>query len=506
MGNDDEVERRPDGAAPRASRSDSPVAPVPGGGQGADAAAEMDESKQVARSRDLFLRDVERELAKKELYNLDEQFEATKRNRSPLVWLAMLAFIAVLAVLAILVTTSIQTRSQQVPVSINAFNDVNLRDLLDKAKQLDVQMQNQKASLADLQAREAADIQNAQTAAAGQVDIVKSSLISDDQKQQRIAAIQAQTDAQVRAIRAQYAPKIAAARSAIAATQKSLDAYDARQVEQARRQEATLNNQQKLFDIQLQKTTSFYEERIRALNVNFDRQIELLKKQNSDFVALLRRNHATEIEDLIATYNPTFTSAEILGILGQQTGAADIPPDNASPVLVRQGVVDALTLSNLQAGLRDFGTLLARLRQVPYKNSIPSSLDHLLSLNAQIVSRYQEIAAGALERIAQQDQLLASRKATIDAYTHALDGLVKSNRENGYIIDARNPLKMAVFIDPVYKVTDGDAAYVFRRDDQQIATIVLHVSDDGTYATITSLAAGGAAIQPFDKVLLNLKQ
>ena len=36
------------------------------------------------RSRGIFLRDAERQLEKKQLYSLDEQFAGTRRNRSPL--------------------------------------------------------------------------------------------------------------------------------------------------------------------------------------------------------------------------------------------------------------------------------------------------------------------------------------------------------------------------------------------------------------------------------------
>ncbi len=498
MGNGDEI-KGPAGETPRPPRRPA-SRPVPAHRAQAAAARQSDEGRELmVRSRSLFLRDVEQQLAKKELYNLDEEFEKTKHNRSPFVWLSVLIFVSVMVVVAILVTSYIQSRSQNVQVNISTFADVNLRDLLDKAKQLDNQLDVLKQDLATLQTNEASDIQNVRSNEAAQIQFVNTQTISSDEKGERIDGIREQANGQIAALRAQYGPKIDADQAKIAATQKSLDAYDTRQVAQAKKQEAILNNQQRLFDLQMQKTTQSYQAQISGLTSDFDNQIATLKRNDADFVSLLKRNQASEIASLIATYNPTFSEPGIVSILAAPTGTVGSQADGYSKLAESEGVASAASDASLQSRLQDFAGLLSRLEQVPYKNSVPGTLDHLQYLHEEIVYDYQQIANGMAAKLSDQNE-------TVARYNFALDSLIKNSRENGYIIDPRNTADLAVFIDPVYKVSDGDTAYVFRNDDQQIATIVLHVSGETITGSLSSLNKAGTPMQPFDKILLNLKQ
>lgn len=496
MGNDNEV--APEGAGGsrpprRTSRSETPMK------AGGSSPANTSDSKELmARSRSLFLRDVERQLARKELYNLDEEFAKTRHNRSPVVWLSVLIFVSVMVVIAVAVTSAIQTRSQKVPVNITAFEDVNLRDILDRAKQLDFQMQTARTALANLQSSEERQLQDARNNAEQQIQVVDAEILTPEQKKKQEAAIRDQLGAQLYRIRAGFASQLEDAKKKIADIQKQLDRYDARQIEAAKKNEAVLNNQQRIFDIQMQNTVNTYQSHIQQLTQQFTSQIESIKQNDAELVAALKRSHATEISNLIATYNPTFTSPEITSILNRPIAPADSTPDAYSSVALHEGVVGQTGLSDLGLRIRDFGLLLGRLREIPYKNSIPSALDHLESLSREVAGNYQSIANGLAARVIADNDL-------IDSYNNALNSLIQNSRENGYIIDPRDSSRMVVFIAPIYKVQEGEAAFVFRKDDEPIGTIRLQVGPNGVTGRLVSLVKPTEPMEPFDKILLDVK-
>jgi len=353
MGNDDEVKGPLSGGRSQPPRRSSRSTSL-GKREEASVAAESETRELMARSRSLFLRDVERQLAKKELYSLDEEFARTRHNRSPFVWLSVLIFVSVMVVVAVVVTSEIQRRSQEVPVNITAFADVNLRDLLDRAKQLDLQMQNARRNLSDLESAEASQIQDARSNAQQQLQTVDAELLTPVEKQQKEAVVRQELAGSIAAVRGRYSDRIDEAHKNIADLQKQLDQYDARQVEEARKQEAVLNNQQRIFDMQMNKTVSYYEDHINQLSDQFTSQIQSIKYNNNQLVDALKRSHATEVSNLIATYNPTFTSPEITSILSRPIAPARNAPDAFSQVVVEHGIANNGGLSELRSRMQEF--------------------------------------------------------------------------------------------------------------------------------------------------------
>ena len=82
---------------------------------------------------------------------------------------------------------------------------------------------------------------------------------------------------------------------------------------------------------------------------------------------------------------------------------------------------------------------------------------------------------------------------------------MSSSRENGYVLDARNPEKIIVYIDKIHAVRDGDLGYVFRQEDNLIATIRFDVTSREITASLVELTSEDAAMAPFDKVLIDLQ-
>jgi hypothetical protein len=356
---------------------------------------------------------------------------------------------------------------------------------------------------------------------AHEIQLVNNQLISASEKQTKISAIRAQSDYRIRQIQAKYADPINKKKAEITSLQNQAAQDDTRQMQQAKKQEAVLNNQQKLFDLQLQKSEDYYKKQLADANSQYESQITSINQHNTQLVALLKQNQATEIAQLIAKYNPTFSSPELTALIGQPIPADPVSSVTEDPfvrMVVQAGVVNATSISDLQNRMNNFATLIDALQKIPYENSVPPALAHLRYFNSQIVNGYRSIGKGLTEIVGQKDQqiqqlqqkiarsdsVISAKDTTIAEYTQALSSLIRNSRENGYVLDARNPAKIAVFVDPLYHVKNGDTAYVFRRDDQQIGTIRLTVSDGTITAQQLSLYTKDVPMQPFDKILLNL--
>lgn len=476
-------------------------------------------------SRSMFLRDVERQLARPELYDLGVEFAKTRRNRSRVVGASVALFVVVMVGASIAVTSYIQNRSQNVPVNISAFKDVNLMELLDRAKEISNKITAANRNLQELTSSMQNAVSTVQQNSAAEVQLVDNQLIPSTQRQSRIASIRRQAKSRIQEIEARYAVPIKKQKAKIANLQAQASQYDTRQMKEAKKQQAILNSQQSVFDAQMKETEDYYRKRIAGVRKQYRSEIASINKHNTQLFDLMKQNEATTISHLVARYNPTFTSPSLKALIAQPV-SADGPVSPPTPrerallsTLEQSGSVQPARVSDLERRIADFATLMAALRAIPFKNSVPSTLSHVAFFNHRIITDFRAIGNGMdalllqrdhevkqLEReMAQNKRVIAAKDEKIGEYEHALRSLVSTNRENGYILDARNPAKIAVFVDPLYHVKNGETAYVFRHDDQRIGTIRFAVSNGTVTARELTLAKKNVPMEPFDKILLKLK-
>lgn len=477
----------------------------------------------VEQSKLTFLREAIEDFNREQRqYDLGREFANTRKNRTPLVGAMIVGTIVLFALGAWAITLYIQKTSSKVSVSIADFQEVNLREVLDAAKRLDNQMQDATAQKTTLEQERDAKIALAQQTAQQQIQLLSTQNLSEAQIKSRTAAIDQNLAAQTESIRAEYQPKIDAIDQQIKNIQAQQAQYDSRQVEQAKKQEEILNNQRKLFDMQLAQQQQDYDAKIAAMKADYEKQISDLKAYHDQYVAALEKKHAAEIQALIQKYNPTFTDAAVVGLLNAPIDATALQSPTLADfnnLLSTNNVVSRDAYNKIAADLANYQAIIARLKQIPYENSVPTALKQLEYRNLELIRSLESVWQGLVSVVNQKDQTIAQRNQTISSqsntiaslsaqigsYTYGLDSLVQTNRENGYIIDPRDPNNILVYVNKVRQIADGTTALVFRNDDQSIGSIRFTVANGVTRAAVVKLTPN-QQIMPFDKILIQVQQ
>ena len=481
----------------------------------------------VEQSKMLFLRQIIDEFREKqEQYSLEEEFAKTKQNRTLLVPLTILAIVLLFMGAMIGVTWYIQQSSQDIRISIEEFEDVNLREVLDGAQRIQNQIDNARRELQTAISERDSSIQSVREDAQRQINLLANQEITTAQRNARAQTIEANAEEEITSIREEYAAEIQEIESRIAGLEDQMAQYDSRQLEQAREQEEILNNQQRVFELRMEELRQEYEERIQNLTSNYENRIAELEQYQAEFertirqrhaneIARLREQHSQQVRDLILRFNPQIQEESLLNLMNR-----DFPPEIRSrsgiepyrALLGEEGAVSRRQYRNLAQNVDEFARIVNRLQDVPYVNSVPLALDQLEFRNLEIIDRYESIWRSLAQSVISRDAIIEARESTIsgleadiDEFLYALDSLTRENRENGYILDPRRPGKIVVYIDRIRDVADGTQGYVFREDDEYIATIEFSVSDREVSASVIEIAEG-KELQPFDKVLIQVQQ
>lgn len=91
----------------------------------------------------------------------------------------------------------------------------------------------------------------------------------------------------------------------------------------------------------------------------------------------------------------------------------------------------------------------------------------------------------------------------MESYSYAFSGYTRNENEAGFVIDGRNPERVLLYVDPIFRFADGTTAWAFRAADVQIAELKLRRDGDSVLARVERLESG-FSLQPFDRILLKL--
>ncbi len=227
-----------------------------------------------------------------------------------------------------------------------------------------------------------------------------------------------------------------------------------------------------------------YAMRTKNLKNQQKRGIRLLKGYLNRYTRFVKRK-----------YDPVFRSGKIKGIIDSNTSKSQREDpsffDNYQKLLSSKRPLGQKSFEKLQEKVKNYDLLMKRLRRVPYDNSMNPSLDQADYLSKSIIYDYE--------------RQIRARDRELSNFRYAMNYILNLRPENGYIIDARNPDLVKFHMFRALRVADGETAMVFRNEDEYIGKIGFVRKPYGMRARVIE-TEGGKKIQPFDKILLELKE
>lgn len=473
----------------------------------------------VERSKLMFLKEaIEDYKRKQSQYDLGTEFAKTRKNRTPLVPAVIIGMLLLFAVGAFGITWYIDDSSRNIQISIEDFQDVALRDLLDVARRNEQDLEQAERRFQELLRQQEREITSVRDNTQRAIDLLEVQELTVNQVAARTNQLRSEEQRATREIRARFGPEIEEIEAEIAVIQTRIAQHDAVQLEIAREQQDVIDNQQRVSELEMERTRNQYEQEIAAMTESYETRISELEQYQRTFetnirrahrneISRLREQHANEIAELILRFNPEFSSGEMARIL------AATPPGSAlrehgtapyRPLLETSGPGARDLYAGIEREIRDLSVILRNMREVPYENAIPSVLAHLEHRTGELVRRYEDIWLGLTDAVADRDEIISSQEELIARFVHAFTELTKDNRENGYVLDARDPENILVFIDRIRDVPTGTRGYVFRRDDELIGVIEFQLREGVVSASLVQ-SRPDMEIRPFDRILLQVQ-
>jgi hypothetical protein len=391
-----------------------------------------------------------------DVYDLETEFAKAKNNRS---WFVILVIVGVIVatVCGLFITTRfINTRTRNVPESINTFDDLNLKNLLDMASRIEFSYQSTLAEKSALEGELSVELSKLEANAEAERATIHSLSLPRGEESARVAQVNSRLQAEVEGLQAKHAESLSVLNAKLEEYRTQLASFDKTRIEQAEEQRKTANAEYLRFEHEKEAMRAQYEETIANLLAVLTESQKAGLQTQMDSVDTVSSKYKAEI----AALDPTWNNEQVAAII------ASIGTPNAAIPLSDESLK---ALAEMNAAYRDMNVLSSELLTIPWKNNTPAyvqAMDALFyetarSAGTEIQQLSSDIAAQKQEFEAQIAELQASLEAVgvdndslsshLTALTAEVDSLSAENqalsqektaltRENGALTAERDSL------------------------------------------------------------------
>ena len=391
-------------------------------------------------------------------YEIESEFEKTTKHKSPFIPIVLAACLVFVVGIALIMHTVISTKNQEIAVSLEEFNDLNLKALLDTVASAQTNYDNAVKNRARIQADMENELREAEEALENDIFVIDSmNLKYKTVYNDKVSVAKKAYENKIQLIQDEFSEKLILAEKEVEAYKNQLAEFDTAKVESARNQEKALDSERQLRELETKKLTDSYEKRIAELELNLRNQQKKSTEDIRNAVAEVSKQYQHEIDLLDPTIYDT-TADNII----QEAKNLQAPDFDGATRLLRDSIASEKVSSfveNYQKIYDDFRYLDDVVASIPQKNSIPKYVasarilvnDMGDSFVDSAVSFYEETVK-LNDRIIGLNQKIEERNTEMkiqqEMYENSLSNILNALKASAMVLEGSNYDDIRIYVAP----------------------------------------------------------
>lgn len=440
---------------------------------------EEQKSNQIHKEVMLFLgKELERihQTSSEQTYNIEKEYAKTRKNHSPFSALMLIGCFLVVLAIAFIITKTISSKNEDISVSVAAFDDLNLKNLLNTVGAAQTNYENAVKKRATIEGDMSVKLKAADETRTNDLFVIESMTRLTKKKK---AELEAEADKKykeaVAAIHEEYDGQLVQADKEIQEYKSQLAEFDAAKVQAAQEKEKALDTERRVKELEQKKIKDQYELRISELN----QKLADTQKRSSEDMRRAVGSVSEQYQAEIALLDPKLNDSKAGKIIAEtkKSSAADF---NGASTLNARGI----TSQNLTGAMNDYQKLYddykyldKAVAALPQKNSIPSYVAASRKLVNQMGAAFTNTAVSLYNEnveltgkinslsgeLAESQKQIKLQQAS---YEVAYDNLLSLAKTNAVLVYATNYENMRVYIAEKarYLITENGADAEFKAD------------------------------------------
>lgn len=459
----------------------------------------------------LFLQDEMQPLSqeKPRSYNLETEYAATKKNKNPFIFILMAVCLVLVGLFAFGISKYVDYKNNTISINIDSFDDLNLKNLLDIVSQTKTQYDSAVNEKSQLEAQLSFSIKQAEQKKEADLFTLKSLKLSTKENSKRKSSINIEYEDTVKKLHEEYDVQISTKQGLIEQYQKQLANYDSSKVEQAKEQEAAIDSQRQLNELEKQKLTKKYESQIEDIRTELTSSQQKAFENQKKAVGEVTKKYQAEIDTLDPVVKDT---KKLVEKSNQNTIVVFNAQEQLANITSQASVEYKDSIKNVESVFSNFNDAEKVVSSLPQKNSIPSFVKAMKSFAYQAGSEITKASVIEINRLAalndsykekitqvENEKAAALNKAALEkqsvenqseSYQKYFESLCKENDWGGMLIGLSYTIDLPIYLakenriyftDPAYK--DISISGNIKRKNSVIAAVIIKVKDGFFYCT-----------------------
>ncbi len=304
-------------------------------------------------------------------YNIEAEYAKSRKNHSPFSALMLIGCFLLVFGIAFFMTKIISSNNQEITVSLEEFEDLNLKNLLNTVTAAQNNYENAVKKRATIEGDMAVKLKAAEDARTNDIFVIDSmNLRSKKVYNQRIAEVEEKYSAAVAAVHEEYDAQLIQAEREVEEYKKQLAEFDAAKIESAKEKEKAIDSERKVKELEQQKIKDQYEERISELN----KKLSDTQRRSSEDIRAAVSSVSAQYQSEIDKLDPVLTDRVAKEII-TRTSSTFAQDFNGASALTNRGINStkvSSAMDSYQKIFDDYSYLDKTVASIPQKNSIPS--------------------------------------------------------------------------------------------------------------------------------------
>lgn len=376
-----------------------------------------------------------------ETYDIKKEYAKSKKYRSPFTFLVLLGTFIVVFGISYATYRIISQKNDEITVSLNNFDDLNLKSLLDTITKAQDSYDNAIKNKATLEATKNRLIKEAEDKRDNDFFVLDSLKLSKNEYRNRSLEINKEYTDSINTINLEYEPQITELNSQIENYQKQLAEYDTSKVKSAQEQEKAINSERQLKQLEIQALTDKYEAQIAELKQNIDDLQVAHSQEIRKSVTTVQEKYQAEIDSL----DPVLKDAKAENLI-KDTETFQVEDFNANFIISENSINDKNLISEMekfQEYFNNYQYLNSKISSIPQKNTIPTYIE---ANNSFVKKMSETFSQSATELYAQNEELKNQMENKIKRSEEIYTKILTSSKANALIYSANSLDDIQIFI------------------------------------------------------------
>ena len=472
-------------------------------------------SNQIHKEVMLFLgKELERihHTSSEQSYNIEKEYAKTKKRHSPFTSLMLIGSFLVVLLIAFIMIKTISAHNEEITVSVSAFDDLNLKNLLNTVGAAQTNYDNAVKNLATIESDMTVKLKAAEDARTNDIFVIDSmTRLTKKRRGELVEEAEKKYKETVAAIHEEYDGQIVSAEKEVQEYKSQLAEFDTAKVQAAKEKEKALDSERRVKELEQQKIKDQYESRIAEL----DKKLSDTQRRNSEEMRTAVSNVSAQYQAEIALLDPNLNDAKANSIISG-TKAAGFADFNAGTTVSQRGINSQKVVSVLndyQKIYDDYKYLDKTVAGIPQKNSIPSYVAASHKLVNKMSSAFADTTISLYNETVQlngkinslTDELEESRKQISqqqEYYEQSYETLLGLAKTSAVLVSATDydSIKIYVTGKARYLITEAGADAEFKAD-KTIKGKIFRAEDDSFYFVVGEDKDGNRLEVNFESVV-----